>query len=223
MASRGNRSKAALLLGVAFFFVLFTALGIWQLQRREWKLALIERVESRVHAAPASTFASNEEYRHVLLHGTFDAERTLLTQANTVLGPGHWVLTPLRLDDGNHVLVNRGFVPLDAKLAAAPPGPQTLTGLLRLTEPEGSLLRKNEPAAGRWFSRDVQAMGAHWGIQLLPYFVDQDRHGGAEDWPVGGLTVVQFPNNHLQYAITWFGLALLCVSAAVVVWRHHSP
>ena len=216
-----ERKQAALLLGVAFFFVLFTALGIWQVQRREWKLALIERVESRVHAAPASNFASDEEYRHVLLHGSFDSEHTLLAQANTVLGPGHWVLTPLRLDDGNHVLINRGFVPLDAKPAPASRAPQTLTGLLRLSEPGGSMLRKNEPAAGRWYSRDVQAMGAQMGFsQMLPYFVDQDRHGGAEEWPVGGLTVVQFPNNHLQYAITWFALALLCAGAAVVVWRH---
>jgi len=215
-----SRKKAALLLGVAFFFVLFTALGIWQVQRREWKLALIERVESRVHAAPASTFASDEEYRHLLLHGTFDPEHTLLAQANTVLGPGCWVLTPFRLDGGSYVLINRGFVPLDAKPAPAPRGPQTVTGLLRLSEPGGSLLRKNKPAAGRWYSRDVQAMGAQMGLPLQPYFVDQDRHGAAEDWPVGGLTVIRFPNSHLQYAITWFALALLCAGAAVVVWRH---
>ena len=219
MAS-GKRSKATLLLGVAFFFVLFSALGVWQLQRRAWKLALIERVESRVHAPASDSFAPDEEYRHVRLQGRFDPGHSLLAQANTLLGPGHWVLTPLRLATGEQVLINRGFVPLDAKPAAAPAGELTVSGLLRLTEPGGSLLRKNEPALGRWYSRDVQAMAAQLGLPLQPYFIDQDSHGAPEDWPVGGLTVVHFPNNHLQYAITWFALALLCAGAAAVIARH---
>ena len=216
-----SRNKAALLLGVAFFLVLFSALGVWQVERRAWKLDLIERVESRVHAAPVTTFESDQEYLHVRVTGSFDPERSVLVQANTVLGPGHWVIAPLRFSDGSFALINRGFVPLDAKAAPAPAGAQTITGLLRLSEPGGSLLRHNEPAAGRWFSRDVQAIAASLSLhQAVPYFIDQDKHGADEAWPVGGLTVIRFPNNHLQYAITWFGLALLCAVAGVVVWRH---
>ncbi|HEY4079556.1 MAG TPA: SURF1 family protein [Burkholderiaceae bacterium] len=216
-----SSKKAALLLGVAFFFVLFSALGVWQVQRRAWKQDLIERVEGRVHAVPVTTFASDQEYLHVQLTGTFEPDRSALVQANTVLGPGHWVIAPLRLSDGGFVLINRGFVPLEAKAAPAPTGMQTVTGLLRLSEPGGSLLRHNEPAAGRWFSRDVTALAASMGLQsAAPYFVDQDKHGAEDAWPVGGLTVIRFPNNHLQYAITWFGLALLCAGASVIVWRH---
>ena len=223
-----NRKKAALLLGVAFFFVLFSALGVWQVQRRAWKLELIERVEGRAHATPVTTFASDQEYQHVQLTGTFEPDRSALVQANTVLGPGHWVIAPLRLADGGFVLINRGFVPLEAKPALAPSGTQTVTGLLRLSEPGGSMLRKNQPAAGRWFSRDVPALAAAMDLpSALPYFVDQDKHGPDEAWPVGGLTVIHFPNNHLQYLLTWFGLALMCAVAGVVVWRHdnraHAP
>jgi surfeit locus 1 family protein len=216
---RSGQKKAALLLSVAFFFVFFSALGAWQVQRRAWKLALIERVESRVHAAPAANFLPDEEYRHVALTGVFMHERPVRVQAVTVQGPGYWVLAPLHLADGSVVLINRGFVPPDGQASEPPAGTQTITGLLRLTEPGGSLLRGNDPAANRWFSRDVQAIGARLGLQVQPYFVDQDAHGGPEAWPVGGLTVIRFPNNHLQYAITWFALALLCAGAAVVVWR----
>jgi surfeit locus 1 family protein len=212
-------AKATLLTGVAFFFVLFAALGVWQLERRAWKHALIERVDARVHAAPSASFAADAEYTHVRLEGTF-LPSSAQVQASTVLGPGSWVLQPLRLADGREVIVNRGFVPQGATGAAAPDGPQVVTGLLRLSEPKGRLLRDNEPAANRWFSRDVAAIAGH--LQLTraePYFVDQDEHGPRSTWPQGGLTVVQFPDNHMQYALTWFGLCILCLVAGRLVWR----
>ena len=218
MAPRSARSKAALLLGVAFFFVLFTVLGCWQLQRREWKHALIERVEARVHAAPSASFAPDAEYTHVRLEGRFEPS-SVRVQANTVLGAGHWLLQPFTLLDGKQVLVNRGFVPLGSTGSPASVGQQVVTGLLRLSEPKGGMLRANEPTADRWFSRDVPAIGAHLGVTLQPYFVDQDEHGPKEAWPQGGLTVIHFPDNHLQYALTWFAMALLCVGAAIAVWR----
>ena len=218
MAPRSARSKAALLLGVAFFFVLFTVLGCWQLQRREWKHALIERVEARVHAAPSASFAPDAEYTHVRLEGRFEPS-SVRVQANTVLGAGHWLLQPFTLLDGKQVLVNRGFVPLGSTGLRASGGQQGVTGLLRLSEPKGGMLRANEPTADRWFSRDVPAIGAHLGVTLQPYFVDQDEHGPKEAWPQGGLTVIHFPDNHLQYALTWFAMALLCVGAAIAVWR----
>lgn len=212
--------KVTLLTGVAFFLVLFTALGLWQLQRRVWKHELIERVDACVHAVPAATFTTDAEYTHVRLEGRFEPA-SVLVQANTKLGAGHWLLQPFTLIDGRQVLVNRGFVPLGSSGSSASVGQQVVAGLLRLTEPNGSLLRANEPAANRWFSRDVAAIAAH--LQLTraePYFVDQDEHGPKEAWPQGGLTVIQFPDNHLQYALTWFGMAALCVGAGWVVLRN---
>jgi surfeit locus 1 family protein len=90
-----------------------------------------------------------------------------------------------------------------------------VTGLLRLTEPKGAFLRSNDPAANRWYSRDVAAIAASQGIATVaPYFIDADRAG--DGWPRGGMTTVRFPNNHLVYALTWFALAGL---VAFLLWR----
>ncbi|XPG48503.1 SURF1 family protein [Variovorax sp. KK3] len=241
--SREPRSTPALAL-LAFagvlLFALFAALGVWQIERRAGKLALIERVETRVHAAPVDLpspalwtrmDAASDEYRHVRLAGTFLHDRETLVQASTVLGPGHWVLTPLRTPQGHVVLVNRGFVPADRRERASradnePAGDVQLTGLLRISEPGGGFLRSNDPAGNRWFSRDVQAIAAARGLSgVAPFFVDEDapaeRAGpGAEPrWPAAGLTVIAFRNNHMVYALTWFTLALGVVMAAWWVVR----
>ncbi|HIV69502.1 MAG TPA: SURF1 family protein [Candidatus Aquabacterium excrementipullorum] len=239
-ARRGPRSKAALIalaIVAALLFAGFTALGTWQVQRRAWKLDLIERVTQRVNA-PAQAApgqgewprinAAEHEYRHVRLTGTFLHKDESLVQASTVRGGGFWVLTPLRLDDGSVVLVNRGFVPPELKDPAARatcnPGPVTVSGLLRLSEPGGGFLRHNDPAAGRWFSRDVQAIAqAHGLTNAAPYFVDADAAsspgGDSARAPEGGLTVLAFSNSHLVYAITWYTLALMVVGAAWYVVR----
>lgn len=108
----------------ALFFILFVALGTWQVERRTWKLDLIARVEQRVHAPPVAApspaqwpavTAALDEYRHVTAAGTFLDRSQTLVQAVTGRGSGHWVLTPLRMGDGSLVLVNRGFVPQDAR------------------------------------------------------------------------------------------------------------
>ena len=225
--------RAALIAAAALLFAGFAALGTWQVQRLFWKLALIERVEQRVHAAPVEApagpvTAAADEYRHVALRGRFLHERETLVQAVTEQGPGWWLLTPLQQADGRSVLVNRGFVTTEARASAArPAGEVELTGLLRLTEPGGGFLRRNDPAAQRWFSRDVQAIAAARGLaDAAPYFVDADA--GPDAWPVGGLTVVRFHNNHLVYALTWYGLALMVAGAAWMLrpggrWSGENP
>ncbi len=221
-------------------FTGFVALGLWQLDRRTWKHALVERVAQRVHAAPVpapgrtewpQVRAATHEYRRVVLRGNFDHGRETLVQAVTELGAGAWVLTPLRRDDGSVVLVNRGFVPPQRRdpaqrAAGQVPGPVMVTGLLRVSEPGGGFLRRNAPADDRWFSRDVEAISAARDLTVAaPYFVDADATLDA-DAPVGGLTVVAFADNHLVYALTWFALAAGVVAgAAIAVWfeRHGSP
>jgi surfeit locus 1 family protein len=235
--SPGARKTAAVI-GAAFFFCSFLALGTWQLQRRVWKLDLIGRVEGRVHApaaaAPAAALwsrvsAAHDEYRHVRATGVFLHRSETLVQAATELGSGFWVLTPLRLNDGGVILVNRGFISQDrrdpaAHAAGETTGPTTVTGLLRMTEPGGAFLRHNDAPANRWYSRDVQAIAAARSVgPVAPYFIDADasRDSSAtstEDTvaPVGGLTVIVFHNNHLVYAVTWYTLALMTLGA---VWR----
>ncbi|VVE69064.1 surfeit locus 1 family protein [Pandoraea captiosa] len=233
----------------------FASLGTWQLQRRAWKLDLIERVNSRVHAPPSAAptraqwsalSREADEYRHVSLTGTYRFDKDTLVQAVTDLGGGYWVLTPLRTAHGSEVLVNRGFVPPGWKesVPPAPAGEVTVTGLLRMPEPGGGFLRKNAPAENLWYSRDVFAIAAARGLtqaDVAPYFVDADARPGASvgantitndaeavtgktqsqdrDYPVGGLTVVQFPNNHMSYLLTWYALAIMSAVAGWFVIR----
>ncbi|KQN34794.1 Surfeit locus 1 family protein [Sphingomonas sp. Leaf407] len=188
-------------------------LGLWQLQRRTWKLDLIARTEAMLKAPPVpapppgTPVGGQDEYRPVVATGRYRPASDTYVQAVTVLGGGFWVLTPL--DTGRFtLLVNRGFVPPAQRGKVPPPTtPVTVSGLLRLTEPGGAFLRSNDPAADRWYSRDVGAIAAKRGVApVAPYFIDA---GASTGWPRGGLTVVTFRNNHLVYALTWFGLAAL--------------
>ena len=228
---------ALILAGLAVTGV-FLGLGTWQVERRIWKLDLIERVEARIRAEPAPApgpeewaglTAASAEYRRVRLTGRFADDRATLVQAVTARGGGFWVLVPLATDRGFTVLVNRGFVPTEARERAAraagePDGDETVTGLLRLSEPRGGFLRRNDPAADRWYSRDVAAIAAARGIDgtpnaLAPYFVDADAASNPGGLPVGGLTVVAFHNNHLVYALTWYALALMTAAALIYALR----
>ncbi|MDF4004409.1 SURF1 family protein [Luteibacter sp. PPL552] len=226
------------LLGVALFAV-FVALGTWQVHRRAWKHALIARVDARVHAAAVdapgrdawpSIDAANDEYRRVRVSGTFVPTKSVRVRASTELGLGSWLMTPLRRPNGEVVIVNRGFVSPTwcagkADCAVGPGGEVTVTGLLRISEPKGAFLQDNEPAAGRWFSRDVAAIAKTEGVSdAAPYFVDADAasspsQGDGSEGPVGGLTVISFPDNHLQYAITWYALAAMTLLGGWIVWR----
>ena len=234
--------------GVAFFLG-FVSLGVWQVQRRAWKLDLIERVSQRLAAAPTAlppvaewpTLAKADvEYRYVQLQGTWLADKTVLTQATTALGQGFWVLTPIQQTDGSTVLVNRGFVPANQRSqwpapenAPAPTSQATVQGLMRMSEPDGGFLHRNDALADKWYSRDVAAIAAAQQLpHTAPFFVDSGlpdaRLSANPDvlpadtgvWPREGLTVVRFSNSHLVYALTWFGLALMVVVAGGLVARH---
>ncbi len=209
--TQAPRQRSAVLAGIALLIAAgFIALGIWQIERRAWKHALIEAVESRIHAAPVDApmraTAERDAYRRVRATGHFLHDRETLVQAVTDRGGGYWVITPLKTQDFT-VLVNRGFVPSRAARRATP-NKVTITGLLRLTEPDGAFLRTNNPTANRWYSRDVTAIAkAHNLRNVAPYFIDADATANAEGQPIGGLTVVRFNDHHLIYAITWFSLA----------------
>jgi len=204
----------------------FVALGAWQLQRLDWKRALVARVEARIHAPaqppPARLAwprvnAERDEYRHVAIEGRYLPGHEIRVQALTELGAGDWVLDPLQAADGI-VLVNRGFVADGARPSPPPTGPATVRGLLRISEPGGGFLRRNQPGQDRWYSRDVAAIAKARGLAgVAPYFIDAAATpGDPSGWPRAGLTVVRFRNQHLQYALTWFGLAVLTLWAT---WR----
>lgn len=229
--------------------VLFAGLGTWQVVRLQWKLDLIERVDARVHADPVAppsvaqwpqVSRESDEYRRVRLSGRYLYAYTTPVQALSELGAGFWLLTPLCTAQGHIVFVNRGFIPSSGDIAKRYPGtrapadacvasgdaPVMLSGLLRIAEPKGGFLRDNDAQGNRWYSRDVTAIAAARGFdpsRVAPFFVDaakgQDPQT-APDGPVGGLTVISFPNNHLVYALTWYALALMVAAAWWWIARH---
>jgi len=229
--------------------VLFAALGTWQVMRLQWKLDLIERVDARVHAAPVAppTLAQwprvsreADEYRAVRVTGRYLYDLTTPVQALSELGAGFWLLTPLCTDGGHIIFINRGFIASSGQVATQYPGRTapanacaaagseavSVTGLLRIPELKGAFLRDNDPHANRWYARDVAMLGAARGLpasQVAPYFIDAAKNQqaqGAPDAPVGGLTVISFPNNHLVYALTWYALALMVAAAWWWAARH---
>lgn len=226
---------APLLAGILGVAVL-VGLGTWQLHRLDWKLGLIAAAQHGSTQAPEpipprSAWATLDpaamEYRRVRLAGTFrHADEAHVFEALTEPkgrfgGLGSWVLTPLVLDDGGIVLVNRGFVPDDHRDPATRPGGQVagrveVVGLVRWSEPHYLFTPADDPARNRWFTRDVAAIAdaRHLG-GVAPFYVEAERTppGGL---PQGGETRLSFTNNHLQYALTWYLLA--AVLAAMVGW-----
>ena len=232
---RGLARAVALLGAGALVVLVLLALGTWQVHRLSWKLDLIASVDARVRSAPVAppgpaawpgVSAEADQYRHVALRGRFENDRETFVQAVTDAGAGFWVLTPLRAEAGFTVLVNRGFVPGDRRDPATRPagqhaGDAAVTGLLRVTEPGGAVRRPNHPPADRWDSRGVAAHAAKRGLAgpVAPYFIDADATPNPGGLPIGGLTVIAFPNNHLVYAITWYALAVLLAGALAWVVR----
>jgi surfeit locus 1 family protein len=230
---RSKRARMVFALLAAAGVALLSGLGTWQLERRAWKLDLIDRVEQRVHQVPftapgpaawPSINVADDAYRHISVSGRFLDVAPALALAVTARGGGYWVIAPFRTSDGFTVLVNRGFVPSDR--TGWPDlrelrGETTISGLLRISEPGGGFLRHNDPAADRWYSRDVEAIAQHRGLRdVAPYFIDADASAASpSQLPIGGLTVIAFPNNHLVYALTWFGLAAMLAAWSVMVAR----
>ena len=218
-------------------FLLFLSLGIWQVERLSWKKDLIARVDARIaaQAVPAPTpqdwpaiSAEKDEYRHIFVEGSYIEGKEIAVKALTVLGSGYWQLVPLQTKDNGVIYINRGFVSDEDYKAGLlnqniPAGETSLSGLLRISEPDGFFLRPNEAEKDLWNSRDVAAFATKQGLNhVAPYFIDADKAASSAQTsgkqPVGGLTVVKFPNSHLSYAITWFVLALMVLGGTLFTW-----
>lgn len=213
-----------------FFFCTFCSLGIWQVERLGWKENLIQKAEERVHLAPVTAPTKAEwknvtydkdEYRPVQLSGHFLNDKEILVTAVADETTGYWVLTPLETEDGAITFINRGFVPMDKRDVQLRKegnifGNTTITGLLRMSEGGGFFPRKNNPERNLWYTRQLPAMAEKVGLSnVAPYFIDADKTPNIGGLPIGGLTIVSFPNNHLSYAITWFTLALGVLAASI--------
>jgi len=236
-AGKGIRPAAVVVIMMTVILTgLLLALGTWQVKRLSWKLDLIQQVEERAHAAPVDAPAPSQwasltnpadyEYRRVRLAGIFRHQDEVQVYTVSDLGPGYWVLTPLQRDDGSLVIVNRGFVPSDkrdpsTRLEGELPARVEIVGLMRAPETGGLFLRANDPQNDRWYSRNIAQIAEAKSLgTVAPFYVDADETPNPGGLPIGGKTMLVFPNNHLSYAITWYVLAAMTVAAGWYVTRN---
>jgi surfeit locus 1 family protein len=239
-AARPRRRRGLLVPGLFTLvgIALLLGLGVWQLERKVWKEALIDSITRRMAAAPAelppperwaSLDPAAAEFTRVAFRAELDDDQEALVFASgaalrpDVSGPGYWVFTPARLAGGARVVVNRGFVPEGASDAASrAAGPVDIVGALRWPERPGWFTPAGEPARNLWFARDHVAIAAAkgWG-SVAPFYLEQEAPPPPGGLPRPGKLVVTLPNNHLQYAITWFGLALVLAGVFAAFARAH--
>jgi surfeit locus 1 family protein len=212
------------------------ALGAWQIERLFWKQDLIARRDAAVTAAPAPVpktlaEARGMEYRHVSDEGSYLYDKEIFLGATSDAGgQGYQVLTPLLEPGGRVVFVNRGYIPAELKdsarrSAAQIPGTVHVQGLLRLppTARPNWFLPDNRPDLNYWFWVDLPAMAAADNLdRVAPFYIDADATPNPGGWPKGGVTRLTLPNNHLQYAITWFSLAIALIVIYVLFHRRNA-
>lgn len=220
-----------LLLSLPALLILL-GLGTWQMQRLAWKEDLIAKIEARAHA-PSVSLAEIEkgnrdaiEYARVRVRGTFrhDAEQ-LLWEPDPRQGPGYHVYTPLRLEDGRFILVNRGYVTEALRSASSRPegqvaGKVEVVGLLREPPARGLFNPDHDSKTGVWFWRDFDgmsraALGPEAGKAVHLFLDAEAQPANPGGWPRGGTTRLTLPNRHLEYALTWYGLAAALVAVLI--------
>lgn len=196
------------------------ALGTWQVQRMQWKSSVIAERQARRDAPPLETLparfdAKEHEFRKVRVAGRFLHDKESYYAARSFRGnPGYHIVTPLAIPAG-HILVNRGWIPLDRKSPETRKpgnveGEVVVEGYLRAQTGPGWFTPDNEPAKNFWFWIDIPAMARVHGIgKVEPYYIEAGPAENPGGFPVGGQTRFDIPNDHLQYAITWYAFAII--------------
>ena len=218
-------------------------LGFWQLDRLDQKNALISRVEAGVSSNPVPApepadwggLTIEDDYKRISVSGTFLEGvvfyyTALTSSVGPYDGPGYLVYSPFQTSDGWRLMINRGFIPQDlpedVRKAAitAPVGEQEITGLLRLSEKPTWTTPAADPKSRIWFARDTSGMAEMVGVatgNLAPFSVDAGLvENPPSVLPQAGETVVRFKNDHLGYALTWFGLAATLVGVYLAFVAH---
>ncbi|MEO3386103.1 SURF1 family protein [Mesorhizobium sp. CAU 1741] len=231
-----------LVLGLVALAILL-ALGTWQVQRLAWKENLLATIEQRVASAPNSISSittrrvttGDVDYWPVSVGGEFRHEGERHFFATHQGRTGYFIYTPFEFDEGRYVLVNRGFVPFELKEPSLRPesqvdGWQTIEGLARnpLDEKPSWVVPENDVDGNIFYWKDLQVMAATSGVgepeDYVSFFIDVNDAPNPGGLPVGGVTLISLPNSHLQYAVTWYGLALALVGVmGTWLWRQRKP
>lgn len=203
------RILAVVLFGLAGTAVL-AGLGVWQLERLEWKEGLIARLESRLAAEPAALPAAPDpeadNFLRVAVEGELGDEALHLLTTERPWGPGFRVIAPLELGSGRSVMVDLGYIPEARKGEALPEGPARVTGALYWPDEPDAHAPEPDLARNIWFARAPRAMAEALGTE--PVLIVADDHDlGA--WPKPRRLGVNLRNDHLGYAVTWFSLAVV--------------
>ncbi len=194
-------------------------LGFWQLDRLAWKEELLAQIETNMTGTITSLDPGSSdptlEYSRYCAEGEFLHDRELYVFASNQDGEGGiHIYTPLKLTEGGYLIVNRGWVPNALRYPAARPGGQvegvqTICGYLRLDRKKSRFTPENNPAENRWFTPEILLMSVAAGVEARHgFFLEANGEGNPGGYPIGGQTFINIPNNHLGYAVTWFGLAL---------------
>ncbi len=210
---------------------ILVSLGNWQMKRMSWKANLIELVNKRIDA-PARSFEEvlklsqnldDIRFQPVTVRGVFDHnnERHYFLPYKGKVG---WhIITPLKTANGQIVLIDRGFVPDELKEASRRPkglieGEQVIEGLVRLSEKGNYFSPPNDVSANKWYVRNISELYASLGgdpKRELPFMIDQKRLKSSGEWPLPGVTKVEFSDKHFGYALTWYGLALTLIGVFI--------
>ncbi len=205
-------------------FIFTLGLGVWQMERREWKRDILNRIATNQTVAPmpldelVKGDPLRREYGRVTLSGSFLHDKEFHLAARSLKNDvGVQVVTPVRTDDGKIVLFDRGWVPSTKKEPAKRAegqvtGKVELTGIVRRSQVQRQFAPDNVPDKNVWFHVDVPLMRKMAGGASDPvldtFFLEADARPNPGGVPIGGQTRLDIPNDHLQYALTWFGIAL---------------
>lgn len=215
-----RRIGIPIIVGV-FAVSLLCGLGVWQLQRLQWKQGLLNEIAANFTAAPVALpealDKANDQFLQVALDGTLEPGEIAVLTSRRPYGPGFKIISPFTLADGRRILIDRGFVPEEKKAPAARPyrrGPAQGTGTLFWPDETDSFTPDPDIQKNIWFARDPQAMAGYLGT--LPILVSLNTRMTG-DWPEPALVAANIPNNHFTYAMTWFALALVW-AVMTAVW-----
>ena len=210
------RPLPALTIACAILLAALVALGIWQLDRLRWKLDLIAEVKRNMVSEPltlsqALAIGQAAQYHRVRLFGSFDNAKEAYVYGTGLQGaPVFHVIVPFTTTTGKTLLIDRGIVPRDLRDPATRTrglvqGETMLVGVWRAPDPPGTFTPSPDLAHRIWYSRDVDGIARVDQEQLAArVLVEADATPNPGGWPKGGQTEVNFRNEHLQYAITWF-------------------